>query len=97
MSHNTQGAPGLVTAAATFHSVNPANQHLFSVRPGASVEDAMEAASNLLASIIKAVHLAATEYHDDILYGAVFQLEAVKAILNASELAAPAGNEEGGA
>lgn len=46
-----------VTAAATFHSCNPAHQHLFAVRPGVSVADALEIASSLLASALSAVHV----------------------------------------
>ena len=65
-----------VTAAATFHSCNPAHQHLFAVRPGVSVADALEIASSLLASALSAVHSAASEHDDEILFGAIFQLEA---------------------
>lgn len=85
-----------VTAAATFHSCNPAHQHLFAVRPGVSVADALEIASSLLASALSAVHSAASEHDDEILFGAIFQLEAVKAIVDAADLTMPTENQEGG-
>ena len=89
-------APAPVTASKTFHSCNPAQQHLFAVRPGVSVEDAIEVASCLLASALHTVRGAAVEHDDEILFGAIFQLEAVKAIVDAADLAAPAENQEGG-
>ena len=90
-------AHALVTAETTFHSCNPAQQHLFAVRPGVSVEDALEIASCLLASALRTVRGAAVEHDDETLFGAVFQLEAVKAIVDAADLATPAENLEGGA
>jgi len=90
-------APALVTEEATFHSCNPAQQHLFAVRPGVSVEDALEIASCLLASALRTVRVGAVEHDDETLFGAVFQLEAVKAIVDAADLATPAENLEGGA
>lgn len=90
-------APALVTAETTFHSCNPDQQHLFAVRPGVSVENALEIASCLLASALCTVRGAAVEHDDDTLFGAVFQLEAVKAIVDAADQATPAENLEGGA
>ncbi|WP_374240892.1 DUF3077 domain-containing protein [Zoogloea sp.] len=89
-------APAPVTASKTFHSCNPAQQHLFAVRPGVSVEDALEIASCLLASALRTVRGAAMEHDDEALFGAVFQLEAVKAVVDAAGLAAPTENQEGG-
>lgn len=89
-------APAPVTTSKTFHSCNPAQQHLFAVRPGVSVEDALEIASCLLASALRTVRGAAMEHDDEALFGAVFQLEAVKAVVDAADLAAPTENQEGG-
>ena len=89
-------APALVTASKTFHSCTPDRQDLFAVRPGISVKGALEIASCLLASALHTVRGAAVEHDDEILFGAIFQLEAVKAIVDAADLAAPAENQEGG-
>ena len=89
-------APAPVTASKTFHSCNPDRQDLFAVRPGISVKGALEIASCLLASALRTVHCAAAEHDDETLFGAVFQLEAVKAVVDAADLAAPTENQEGG-
>lgn len=90
-------APTLVTAETTFHSCNPDQQHLFAVRPGVSIENALEIASCLLTSALRTVRGAAVEHDDETLFGAIFQLEAVKAIVYSADLATPAENLEGGA
>jgi hypothetical protein len=89
-------APALVTASKTFHSCNPDRQDLFAVRPGISVKGALEIASCFLASTLRTVHCAAAEHDDETLFGAVFQLEAVKAIVDAADLTTLAKNQDGG-
>lgn len=89
-------ASALVTAAAPFYSCNPAQQHLFAVRPGVSLDDALKIASSLLASALSAVHSAASEHDDETLFGAVFQIEAVKAIVDSAGRATPTESQEGG-
>lgn len=97
MPNTTTGNPSpAVTRSITFHSYNPAQQHLFAVRPGVSVEDALEIASSLLASALSTVRGAAQEHDDEALFGAIFQLEAVKAIVDSADLATSAENQEGG-
>lgn len=90
-------APALVSAETTFHPCGPAQQHMFAVRPGVSVEDALEVASYLLAFALRTVRDAAVEHDDDTLFGAAFHLEAVKAIVDSADLATPTENLEGGA
>ena len=89
-------APALVTASRTFHSCSSDRQDLFAVRPGISVKGALEIASCLLASALRTVRGAAAEHDDETLFGAVFQLEAVKAIVDAADLTTPAKNQGGG-
>ena len=96
MPKTDTGAAAHVTASKTFHSCNPDRQDLFAVRPGISVKGALEIASCLLASALRTVHCAAAEHDDETLFGAVFQLEAVKAVVDAADLAAPTENQEGG-
>lgn len=81
--------PALVTASRTFHSCSPDRQDLFAVCSGVFVKDALEATSRLLASSLRTVHCAAAEHDDETLFGAVFQLEAVKAVVDATALAKP--------
>lgn len=86
-------APSLVTCNESFSPCNPQQDHLFAVRPGVPLKDALNVASCTLHTILHAVRHAAVQRDDELLYGAVFQLEAVKAIVDSSERPMPANNE----
>lgn len=85
-----------VTCSTPFHTCNPNQTRLFAVRPGVPLSDALEAASCTLAAVLRIVSGAAMEHDDEILHGAVFQLEAVKAIVDSADLATPAGKQADG-
>lgn len=84
-----------MTGETPFHVCNPQRGRLFAVRPGLTVDDALSVASNLLASSLVAVNSAAVEHDDVLLYGAVFQLEAIKAAVDAARVGLQATNREG--
>ncbi len=88
-------APAPATSEAPFHACNPQRERLFTVRPGLAVDDALSVASNLLASSLVAVKGAAIEHDDVLLYGAVFQLEAIKAAVDAARVGLLAANRKG--
>ena len=92
-AHHPAAAPA--TSEAPFHACNPQRERLFTVRPGLAVDDALSVASNLLASSLVAVNSAATEHDDVLLYGAVFQLEAIKAAVDAARVGLLAANRKG--
>jgi hypothetical protein len=85
-----------VTRSIPFHTCNPNQTRLFAVLPGVPLSDALEAASCTLAAVISVVRGAAQEHDDETLFGAIFQIEAVKAIVDSAGLATPAENLEGG-
>ena len=88
-------APAHLTGETPFHACNPQRGRLFAVRPGLTIDDALSAASNLLASSLVAVNSAAVEHDDVLLYGAVFQLEPIKAAVDAARVGLQATNREG--
>ncbi len=93
---STSAAAPAVTRSIPFHTCSSDKTPLFAVLPGVPLEDALERASCALAAILRIVQQAAADHDDEILFGAVFQLEAVKAIVDSADLATPTGNLEGG-
>lgn len=88
MPNTTTGSPSpAVTRSIPFHTCSPSQSKLFAVLPGVPLSDALEAASCTLASVLSAARCSAVEHDDEILHGAVFQLEAAKAIVDSVDAA----------
>jgi len=87
--------PAPVTCEAPFYACNPQKGRLYAVRPGISIDDALSVASTLMGSSLAAVNNAAVEHDDVLLYGAVFQLEAIKAAVDAARVGLLAANRKG--
>ncbi len=88
MSNTPMGATSpAVTRSIPFHTCNPDETRLFAVLPGVPLSDALEAASCTLAAALRVVRGAAVDHDDEILHGAVFQLEAVKAVVDSADVA----------
>ena len=77
------------TRSTSFHPCNNDQTPLFAVRADVPLADGLEAASCLLASVLRTVFSAAVEHDDEVLHGAIFQLQAVKAVIDSAD-AAPA-------
>jgi len=75
-----------VTRSTPFHTLS-GQPHLFAVQPAVSLQDALDAASCILASAMITVRSAAVEHDDETIFGAVFQLEAVKAVVDSAYVA----------
>lgn len=87
--------PAPVTSEAPFYACNPQKGRLYAVRPGISIDDALSVASTLMESSLAAVNNAAVEHDDVLLYGAIFQLEAIKAAVDAAKVGLQSPNREG--
>lgn len=85
--------PSLVTHIEPFFPCNPRQDQLFAVRPGAPLKDALDIASCILETATHAITHAAAQHDDQLLHGAIFQLDAVKAVLNSANRAMSANRQ----
>ena len=88
MQNTITGTPSpVVTRSIPFHTCSPSQSKLFAVLPGVPLSDALAVASCALASVLSTARCSAVEHDDEILHGAVFQLEAAKAIVDSVDAA----------